>query len=433
MSFPMKKIILLLPIIVLLQAFAFAQLTIPSRLKVYIDCSNTWCDFQHIRSEINIVDYMHDNSSADVHVLITSQGTGSGGNKYDIIFYGQHDFKNNTDTLNFVSGPDATENEQRDLLLKYIKAGLIPFIAKTAAADNIEISLKTTDTIGIGFSDFLPTKDPWNAWVIRIGANLYANADANYNNQNYSGNFSAYRITDKTKLGFGTYYGKNKSTFEFEADEMIENFIVNNHNWAANHYLIKSISSHCSWSYDLKYSQNTFSNNKGRAFGMAAVEYNIFPYKDVNHKLFTLSYGLTARRNQYYDTTIYNKTEETLYGHRATAYLSLNQKWGNTYAGISYHNYFNNWQFFNLGVDVYTSVRVAGGLSFYLALYGALTRDQVFLVKGNATPEEVLARRRQLASGYNYFTSVGINYRFGSKTNNVVNPRFDRSSYLSEE
>ena len=189
--------------ILIISTVSFAQQSIPSKLKVFIDCSNTWCDMQHIRSAINIVDFLLDNAAADVHVLITSQGTGSGGREYDIIFYGQHDFKNYTDTLNFVSGPDATENEERDLLLRYIKAGLIPFIAKTAAADNIEISLKTTDTIGIGFSDFLPTKDPWNAWVIRIGANLYANADANYNNQNYSGNFSAYRITDQTKLGLG--------------------------------------------------------------------------------------------------------------------------------------------------------------------------------------------------------------------------------------
>ena len=165
----------------------------------------------------------------------------------------------------------------------------------------------------------------------------------------------------------------------------------------------------------------------------AAAEYNIFRYKEVNTKLFTISYGLTARRNKYYDTTIYNKINETLYGHRADAYVSLNQKWGNSYAGVSYHNYFHNWKFFNLGIDMYSNVRITGGLSFFIFAFGGLTRNQVFLVKGNATAEEVLARRRQLASGYNYFTSIGINYRFGSKLNNVVNPRFDRSGYLNED
>jgi len=426
----MKKLFTLLLTILVTWNIAYTQQFHPSRLKVFIDCSSTWCDMQYIRSEINIVDFMLDNTTADVHVLITSQGTGSGGTEYDLIFYGRHFFSSHSDTLRFTTEPDATEFEARDLLLKYIKAGLIPFISSTSEARHMEINLKSTDSSEIAAGH---TKDPWNAWVMRIGANLNANADANYNNKNYSGNFSINRITDEIKLGLGMYYGKNRSTFEFEENGMTEKFVVDNHNWSISQYLVKSLNAHWSWSYELRYSQNTFSNNKGRAFAMTAVEYNIFPYKDVNHKLLTLSYGPTARRNQYFDTTIYNKTEETLYGHRATLYLSLNQKWGNTYAGISYHQYFHDLNLFNLGVDVYTSVRVAGGLSFYILAFGGLTRDQLFLVKGNATPEEVLARRRQLASGYNYYTSVGLNYRFGSKLNNVVNPRFDRSSSISDD
>jgi hypothetical protein len=207
---------------------------------------------------------------------------------------------------------------------------------------------------------------------------------------------------------------------------------VNNHNWSLNHYLVKSINTHWSWAYELKFSQSTFSNNKGRYFFKPAIEYNIFPYKEVNNKLFTLSYGLTARKNIYFDTTIYDKKEETLLGHQATAYLSFNQKWGNANTGISYHSYFKNPAFFNLGIDTYVNVRITGGLSFYVFAFGGLTRDQIFLVKGNATPADVLARRRQLASGYYYYTSIGINYRFGSKLNNVVNPRFDRSGSFND-
>jgi len=429
----MKK--MSVPIFVLLIAsnVGFTQQSIRSKLKVFIDCSNTWCDMQYIRSSINIVDFLLDNVASDVHVLITSQSTGSGGDQYQVIFFGQQYFKNQTDTLRFSTDPNATEFEERELLLKYLKTGLIPFIAKTGAIKNIEISLKTTDTTVAGISNSTPVKDPWNAWVIRIGADGNISADANYNNSSYSGNFSANRITDKIKTGFGMNWGKNKSTFEYENNGTIQKFAVNNHNWSINQYIVKSINTHWSWAYEIRYNQNTFSNNKGRAFLRAAVEYNIFPYTQVNNKSFTLSYGLTARRNYYYDTTIYNKTKESLYGQRATAYLTLNQKWGNSYAGITYNNYFNDWKFFNLGIDVYTSVRITGGLSIYIIAFGGLTRDQIFLVKGNATSEEVLARKRQLASGYNYFTSIGINYRFGSKLNNVVNPRFDRSSSSNED
>ena len=429
----MKK--MSVPIFVLLIAsnVGFTQQSIRSKLKVFIDCSNTWCDMQYIRSSINIVDFLLDNVASDVHVLITSQSTGSGGDQYQVIFFGQQYFKNQTDTLRFSTDPNATEFEERELLLKYLKTGLIPFIAKTGAIKNIEISLKTTDTTVAGISNSTPVKDPWNAWVIRIGADGNISADANYKNSSYSGNFSANRITDKIKTGFGMNWGKNKSTFEYENNGTIQKFAVNNHNWSINQYIVKSINTHWSWAYEIRYNQNTFSNNKGRAFLRAAVEYNIFPYTQVNNKSFTLSYGLTARRNYYYDTTIYNKTKESLYGQRATAYLTLNQKWGNSYAGITYNNYFHDWKFFNLGIDVYTNVRITGGLSIYIMAFGGLTRDQIFLVKGNATSEEVLARKRQLASGYNYFTSIGINYRFGSKLNNVVNPRFDRSSSSNED
>ena len=429
----MKKVIVPLFVLLIASTFSFAQQRDPSKLQVFIDCSNTWCDMQYIRSAINIVDFLLDNAAADVHVLITSQSTGSGGDQYQLIFFGQKYFKNQTDTLRFSTDPNATEFEERALLLKYLKTGLIPFIAKTAAIKHIEISLQTTDTTVAGTANSTHTNDPWNAWVIRIGADGNISADANYKNANYSGNFSANRITDKLKTGMAVSWGKNKSTFAYEENGTNQKFVVNNHNWSIGQYLVKSINTHWSWSYEMKYNQNTFSNNKGRALLRAAVEYNIFPYKEVNTKSFTLSYGLTARRNYYYDTTIYDKTKESLYGHRATAYLSLNQKWGNSYAGITYNNYFNNWKFFNLGVEVYNSVRITGGLSFYIVAFGGLTRDQIFLVKGNTTPEEVLARRRQLASGYNYYTSIGINYRFGSKLNNVVNPRFNRINSTSED
>lgn len=428
----MKKIYLSLFILLLLSYTITAQQTIPARLKIFIDCSSTWCDMQYIRSEINIADFLLDNTASDVHVLITSQSTGAGGEQFQMIFFGQQFFKAQTDTLRFATHPNATDFERRELLLKYLKAGLLPFIAKTAAIKNVEISLKTTDTTSATAGN-APTKDNWNAWVLRISGDGNISGDANYKNTSYSGSASANRITDKIKTGMGVSWSRNISSFKYEENGTMQELTINNHNWSINQYIVKSINQHWSWAYDFKYSQNTFSNNKGRALLRAAVEYNIFPYKEVNNRLLTLSYGFTARRNSYYDSTIYNKTKENLFGHRATAYLTLNQKWGNSYAGIVYHNYFNNWKLFNLSAEIYNSVRITGGLSFYIMMFGGLTRDQVFLVKGNATPEEVLARRRQLASGYSYYTSIGINYRFGSKLNNVVNPRFDRSSSSVED
>ncbi|HPH31506.1 MAG TPA: hypothetical protein PLB49_06635 [Chitinophagaceae bacterium] len=400
----------------------------PNRLKVFFDCSSTWCDMTYIRSEINIVDFLLDNKAADVHLLITSQGTGSGGDQYQLIFFGQNQFSRQPDTLRFNTDPNITEFEERELLIRYIKLGLAPFIARTAAAKDITISYKSGKTDSTVKTVTKLTNDPWNYWVYRVGANGNMDADEVYKNFRYSVNLSANRTTEEVKLGFSMSGSRNRSAFEYDDGTGLIKYVVNNHNFSMGHYLVKSINSHWSWGYETNYSQNTFSNNRGRIFLRTALEYNIFPYKEVNTRSFTLSYGITARQNRYYDTTLYNKLKENLYGHGFNAHMTYNQKWGTSYIGVNYHNYFHDWKYFNLGMEAYTSVRVTGGLSFYISAFGGLSRDQFYLQKGSATSQEVLARQRQLASGYSYYFNLGINYRFGSKLNNFVNPRFDGTS-----
>ncbi len=409
--------------------FSQSNSPIPNRLKVFFDCSSTWCDMTFIRSEITVVDFLLDNKAADVHLLITSQSTGSGGDQYQLIFFGQHQFNRPPDTLRFNTDPNITEFEERDLLIRYIKLGLAPFIARTAAAKDISISFKTAITETAVQQETKPEKDPWNYWVFRIGASGNINADEVYKNLRYSSNLSANRTTEEWKIGLAANGSRNRSAFEYDDGTGLVKYVVNNHQYNISHFLVKSISNHWSWAYETNYSQSTFSNNKGRAFLRTAVEYNIFPYKEVNNRSLTLSYGLTARHNRYYDTTLYNKLNESLYGHGVNVNMSYNQKWGSSYVGVSYHNYFHNWKYFNLGLNAFTNVRVTGGLSFYISAFGGLTRDQFFLQKGSATSQEVLARQRQLASGYSYYINLGFSYRFGSKLNNFVNPRFEGNSY----
>lgn len=406
-------------------AFTQNNTALLGKLKVFIDCQ-TRCDMSFIRSEINLVDFLLDQQAADVHVLITDQNTGGGGDEYQLIFWGQNLFQNMKDTIRFINDANATAYEERDLLIKYLKLGLTPYIARTKMAKEIQIQMKSekTDT-GIKENTGAKTKDPWNYWVFRLGANGNFNADAVYKDRRYGGNFSANRTTEELKINFSFYAGKNKSIFEYEDVGITQKIIVNNHNYTFSHFLVKSINDHWSYGYEANYNQSSFSNNKGQALFRAAIEYDIFPYKEVNNRFFTISYGVTARNNRYYDTTIYEKIRESLFGHRANVNFTLNQKWGSSYIGINYHNYFHNWKLFNLGVNASTNIRITGGLSFNIYFHGALTRDQINLPKGGATEQEILTRRKQIASGYSYFTGFGLNYRFGSKLNNFVNPRFE--------
>jgi hypothetical protein len=93
--------------------------------------------------------------------------------------------------------------------------------------------------------------------------------------------------------------------------------------------------------------------------------------------------------------------------------------------GVRYRNYLHDWDLYNVSINSAVNIRLTGALSINVDLYGAIVHDQVNLAKGEASKDDVLTRKRQLASAYNFATWFGVNYRFGSSVNNFVNPRFE--------
>ena len=399
-----------------------AQDKAPQKLKVFIDCSNTFCDFMFIRTEINVVDFMLDRMASDVHVLITSLRNGSGGSQYQMIFYGQNSFKQSRDTLRFATDPNATDFERRDITLKYLKLGLAPLVAKTYLAEGISINMKTASDSAIASNQ---TTDKWNYWIFRIGGNGNMNVDQVYKTSELRGNFRVARTTDNWKISLGLFGGQERTSYESLTDQGLLDVLVKNRSYRFEQSTVKSVNAHWSYGYKLSYLNSTFTNFRSSVNFLPQLEYSFFPYKDVNNRFVTLRYGLGPQHNVYYDTTIYIKKQEMLWGHNAELNISLNQKWGTINTGISYRNYFHDWKINNLGIATQMEVRVGGGLFFYVYMFGGLVHDQIYLPAGGATGEDVLSRRRQLQSSYNFQTFFGINYRFGSKLNNFVNPRFN--------
>lgn len=390
------------------------------KLGVFIDC-NTRCDMNYMRSEVTLVNFLLDQLAADIHILINQQNTGGGGKIIQIIFYGQHEFKNQIDTMRLRIPPNATEFERREEMIRGIKAGLVPFILKTSYGNYLNVGFNKVSEETLSPKTARP--DWWNYWVFRLGTEGTFNVDQIYTSLRASGYINANRITDKFKIEFGANANYNNYKYTFDEDGVITKYNILNRNYHFEHSIVASIRSHWGIGYQTALSQNTFSNNKNRLFGKVALEYSIFPYKDVNTRFFTLSYGLDVRDNQYYDTTIYFKTKETLFGQSLQANLSFNQKWGTFSSRISFRNYFVNPKLNNLSASLNWNMRITGGLSFYVYAHGARVRDQVYLAKGEASEQDVLTRSRQLASEYNFDSGIGIDFRFGSKLNNFVNPR----------
>jgi hypothetical protein len=422
----MRKLTLALTIL-FITSFSFSQSTQKQRLKVFVDCNSTYCDLSFIKTEINIVDFVLDRIASDVHVLFTSQQLGSGARQYQMIFFGQNNYKQAVDTLVCNTKPNATEAEIRDLQIQYLKIGLMPFITRQGFATEVTLNMKqniSDSTKKIKSNQ--NTKDKWNYWVYRINANGNLSADQNYKSNRINLNINANRITDKLKLNFRVNTNRNNSTFTYDdGNGNIDKIKVNNSGWNINHKLVKSINKHWSIGYDAYAFNSVYSNIKSSKVAGPVIEYSVFPYKDVNTKFFTFQYGINYRHNNYYDTTLYLKTKEALMYNYVSTNLSFNQKWGTFNTGINYIQYFHDSKVNNLDVFISADVRVTGGLSFYMYASGGLVHDQLYLPKGDASINDLLARRRQLASDFNFFTSFGISYRFGSILNNFVNPRIE--------
>lgn len=84
--------------------------------KVFIDCGI--CDIDYIRTEITFVNYVRDRKEAQIHILITTQSTGSGGREYTIAFIGQREFNGINDTHKYYSQQTDTQDEIREGLVK---------------------------------------------------------------------------------------------------------------------------------------------------------------------------------------------------------------------------------------------------------------------------------------------------------------------------
>src|SRR5512137_3145732 len=94
-------------------------------VKVFLDCDD--CDLDFIKTEITFVNYVRDRLEAQVHILITTQQTGGGGQEYTLSFIGQNDFKGLNDVQKYFTSKTDTDDEIRKGLVKALKLGLMSY------------------------------------------------------------------------------------------------------------------------------------------------------------------------------------------------------------------------------------------------------------------------------------------------------------------
>jgi len=169
---------------------------------------------------------------------------------------------------------------------------------------------------------------------------------------------------------------------------------------------------------------SSYSNLDFSLTTMPGIEYDLYPYSQSTRKQLRLLYSFGYTFANYTDSTIYDKVAENHFRHSFNAAYEVVQKWGTIDISFQYSNYFHDWSRNNYSLNGYIDLRIAKGLNLNFGGSASLIHDQLGLVKGGATTEEVLLRRKELATQFQYFTSFGLTFTFGSIYNNVVNPRF---------
>lgn len=381
--------------------------------KIYLDCGN--CDLEYTKNEIPFVNYVRDRKEAQVHVLVTSQSTASGGYEYTLTFIGQNGFAGIDDSFRYFSKQDETEDEIRKGLVSALKRGLAAYVARTPIAARLEVRYRPEETpAGI--------KDRWDHWVFSLGADGYFQGEESNANTNFGFNFSANRITEDWKLRLGLDASFDEDSFLVEGEELKSS----QETYGVSGLLVKSLGPHWSAGFSFEADSSTYSNLKRRVVPALAVEYNVFPYAESSRRQFRILYRIGHENVVYRETTIYDKLRDRLWSESLSATLSVKEKWGSLTCALSGSHYFHDLKMNNLNVYVFLQLNLVKGLNAYCFSGGTRIHDQLALVKGGASLEEILLQRRQLATSYSYYAVVGLSYTFGSVYTNVVNPRFGR-------
>lgn len=391
-------------------------------LRLFLDCQNTFCDADFLRTEVAFVDYVRDRTDADVHALVTTQANGAGGQTYTVRFIGQGRLAGKADELTFATRADDTDDARRRALAKTLAAGLLPFVARVDGLDRVRVTSNAAAADSSASAvPAIPARDPWNRWVFSLSARGNFNGDKRYSSRFLSYNVSARRVTERWKTRFTTYANTSRNAFVLPggAEDVSEQTRV-----GASGLGAYALGPRLSAGLEGSAFHSTFDNTDLAVRVAPGVEINAFPYSESTRRSLTARYSVGAQHVDYRDSTLYNKLREVLVDQSLVLGVDLRQPWGSVGLSGTALQYLNHPKQYTLGLFGNANVRLFRGLSADFFGNVSFLRNQRQISRAGETDADVYTRRRALESGYNYFAGVGLRYTFGSIFTGVVNPRF---------
>lgn len=401
------------------------------KLSVYLDC--VMCDMMYLMQEMKYVNFSRNPEDADVYVMVRTQMTGSGGTEYLLEITGQKEYTHITSNISFSVQSTATEDERREEMKHTISMGLSSYFSQLGRKF---IEQREKEEAGEVVEEKIESpaeqKDPWNNWVFNMGVNGRMNGEESSKTTNYGFNFSSKQVTEKHKFYLQARYDFNRSEFTSPAIPPSGNFpglpskttVFKKTTKSLKVSEAISISDHWSVGAFLEMGGSDYENKDFYVSLKPAIEYSLFTYDEASKKQITLAYRVGRLYNDYIERTVFNKTKESRWEQSLALEASVKQKWGNVHGNVDYNLMLDETSLYSFDFGVGMNVRLFKGFSMNVSGNYSITRDQINIAGGGVSQDELLTRQKQIQSGYNFYTTLGFSYSFGSMFNTVVNPRF---------
>lgn len=397
-------------------------------INLYINCQAN-CDIDYIKTEIKSVNYILDRFGANVHLLIISEGTGSG-QKINMFYEGQKEFTGINDTLTYFVLDTETSDIMRQKMVYMLKIGLFRYFTFTPMLSDLEIKLPVRDTVKKNSNQGI---DKWKSWIFNIGTGGNITKDDYQSSKSIRNSFSFYKTTEDLKISSYNSMTIARTKWVYEDEEII----VNRNSAYSSNQIVFSLGSHFSAGGNVSAGYDHYNNHKMYVKIKPAVEYDFFPYKESVKKLLTFNYSAGPSYLKYSDTSYYNISDsEWLFEQNLSANATITQKWGNIYLSGGWSTFLNNFSLEGKKIPgleinsywIYESVdiQILKGLSIYLSSSFSFTKGILpNIPKKDFTKEDLITNSRVYPTSKYLYFYWGINYRFGSKSSNIVNPRFN--------
>lgn len=388
-------------------------------LSVFLDCQTRHCDFDHIRREVDFVNWVRDREDAGVHVLITAEATGGGGRAFSLAFLGRRGFAGRADTLAYTSRNTDTDAEVRDGLTRTIALGLVRYAAQTAVAPRLHVAYAPLTGAVVQAA---PADDPWNFWTFRVGLNGSVEGEAQQDEWSVRGSVSASRTTEASKIQVGASGRYNREAFVLEDSSTFVNI---SERYSADVLAVWSMGPHWSVGVAADANRSTFSNQDLSVSGGPAIEYNIFPYAQSTRQQLSILYRVEGSAFDYQETTVAGRLSELRARHRLTVSAAVRQHWGQVHGSVQGTQYFHDLGVHRIDTFGGVELRLFRGFTFNAFVEFSRIKDQFSLPAAGLTEEEILVQRRERETDFRFDLNLGFSFRFGSKYANVVNPRMN--------